>query len=189
MLDGGPARVVRPTDRQTSYRQEAARAPQEPSVSTRPILQPEEPATKPPRKVKPKSPKGAIIGLIIALILVLGVGAYLAFQVFGSGIAGSIDKNKYQAVFFANGQVYFGKLEIMNNQYYKLTNVFYVQTDASDDESSDADAGTVTNQKLIKRGAEVYGPEDEMIINSSQVMIIENLKPDSQVSQLIRDYR
>lgn len=189
MLDGGPARVVRSTERQTAYRQEAARAPQEPSVSVRHTLQPEEPVAKPPRKAKSKSPRGAIIGLIIALILALGAGGYLAFQAFGPGIARSIDKSKYQAVFFDNGQVYFGNLEIMNNKYYKLTNVFYVQSDTSADENSGAEAGTVTNQKLIKRGAEVYGPEDEMIINSSQVTIIENLKPDSQVSQLIRDYR
>ena len=100
MLDGGPARVVRPTERQTAYRQEAARAPQEPSVSVRHTLQPEEPVAKPPRKAKSKSPRGAIIGLIIALILVLGAGGYLAFQAFGPGIARSIDKSKYQAVFF-----------------------------------------------------------------------------------------
>ena len=189
MLDGGPARVVRPTERQTAYRQEAARAPQEPSVSVRPAPHPEAPVARPTHKAKSKSPRGVIIGLIVALILALGAVGYLTFQAYGSEVASKIDKTKYQAVFFDNGQVYFGKLEIMNNEFYKLTNVFYVQSEASTAENSEADAGTVTNQKLIKRGAEVYGPEDEMIINKSQVTIIENLKPDSQVSQLIRDYR
>lgn len=42
--------------------------------------------------------------------------------------------------------------------------------------------------QLIKRGEEVHGPEDAMIINRDQVLYYENLKPSSKVSQLIQKY-
>lgn len=191
MLDGGPARVVRPTDRQQAYRQEAVRVPQESPVSIRPPVEPVEPQVKASRKERSGTSRGVIVGLVLALVVALSFAGFMAFQNYASGVGGSIDKDKYQAVFFANGQVYFGKLTAASSKHFELTEVFYIQSEvqAEDDDTVDDTTNTTTEQKLIKRGSEVYGPEDVMFIDRDQVMFFENLKSDSEVVQLIKNYK
>jgi hypothetical protein len=41
---------------------------------------------------------------------------------------------------------------------------------------------------LIKMGNEIHGPMDSMLINRSQVVLVEDLKNDSRVVQAINDY-
>lgn len=135
-----------------------------------------------------RSNKRLIIAVIIAVVIVIAlVGGWFGWQRLQNGVTG-IDGGKYQAVFFTNGQVYFGKLHAFNNDYMKLTDIYYLQTQASD--TSDAnnpqktanDSGDV---KLIKLGNEIHGPEDEMIIAKSQVLFYENLKSDGSVAKSI----
>lgn len=127
---------------------------------------------------------------IIALILLLVVGWFAWSN--SRTVDAAIDTDKYQAVFFEGGQVYFGQLEETNDRYLTLTNVFYIQSSESTDQDvsvENPDQVTDSSMQLIKRGEEVFGPEDAMIINRDQVMFIENLKSDSRVSQLIQNYQ
>lgn len=128
--------------------------------------------------------------LITTILIVVAVAVLVAAGWFGwSRMRGNgIDGGKYQAVFLANGQVYFGKLQIFGGDFLKLTDVFYVQ-------SGSAAAVTNTNKdednssmSLVKLGGEVHGPEDEMIINRDQVLFYENLKSDGKVADLITKY-
>jgi hypothetical protein len=41
---------------------------------------------------------------------------------------------------------------------------------------------------LVKLGCELHGPEDEMLINRSQIVFWENLKEDGQVTQAVAEY-
>lgn len=190
MIDGGLARTGRSSDRQPVYRAEAVRAQAE---SQPPVEQPvRERPTKAQPPMAPRRAKGRggwIAGLVIFLLLAAAAATYFFLPGIRSTVATEIDTSKYQAVFFSNGQVYFGKLEVLNGQYYKLNDAFYVQADAAAGEGDTQSAQTITSQKLIKRGGEVYGPESQMIIDRDQVMFFENLRPDSQVSQLMRDYK
>ena len=127
----------------------------------------------------------SVVAVVVLAGLVVG-GLFAARTVFAS----PIDKDQYQAVFLASGQVYFGKLDSLNGQYSRLTDVFYIQATAAEENAQnpqDSDVDT-TDLQLIKLGNEVHGPEDEMLINRDQILFVENLKTDGRVSDSIRQY-
>ncbi|MEO5499003.1 MAG: hypothetical protein ABIR46_00720 [Candidatus Saccharimonadales bacterium] len=126
-------------------------------------------------------------GILIALAVIVLSGLFL----YRSSTAATIDSGKYQAVFFTNGQVYFGKLAQVNSSYFKLTDVFYIQasdTNAETDTESKNPQETATGStdiRLIKLGSEVHGPDDAMVISKDQVLFFENLKKDGKVTDSI----
>ena len=121
--------------------------------------------------------------VLIALILVVLV---VRTQLFRAGIASlfaptaaeAIDRNAYQAVFLTNGSTYFGKLQPQGDSWFLLSDVFYLSV-------SDQSAPP----QLIKRGAEAQGPKEPMIIPTSQILFIENLRDDSQIVALIKRFK
>lgn len=143
----------------------------------------------------PKQSKKKRLLSIIGAVIVLAIIAASLYALFGRGSAGddgAIDNKKYQAVFFTNGQVYFGKLAPLNETYLKLTDIFYLQSQSTDEDGSDNPQNTAANSQadvqLIKLGDEVHGPDDQMVISRDQVMFYENLKADGKVSQSIAKY-
>jgi hypothetical protein len=120
--------------------------------------------------------------VLIALILVVLV---VRTQVFRAGVASLfapsagevIDRNAYQAVFLTNGSTYFGKLEPQGDDWFLLTDVFYLS--ASDQ----------TGTQLIKRGSEAQGPKEPMIVSRTQVLFIENLRDDGDIVTLIKKFK
>jgi len=86
--------------------------------------------------------------------------------------------------------VYFGKLDSLNGQYSRLTDVFYIQATEAEQNAQNPQNSDVntTDLQLIKLGNEVHGPEDEMLINRDQILFVENLKTDGRVSDSIRQY-
>ncbi len=99
--------------------------------------------------------------------------------IFLRGLAAQADPNTYQAVALTGGQVYFGKLSSGGSDVLLLTDIYYL--------SGPTDANP--RGQLIKRGSEVHGPEEPMIIPASQVLFIENLRPESEVVQAIGRFR
>jgi hypothetical protein len=86
----------------------------------------------------------------------------------------------YQAVALMNGQVFFGQLDAAGEAgdgYLVLRDVFYVQTRQNPDTKAVANV-------LVKRGGEAHQP-DRMVINRQQVLLVEPVKADSQIGQLI----
>ncbi len=145
---------------------------------------------------RPKKNKRRLLtiaaGAVLLLVILLGIWFLVR-----SSTGMNIDGSKYQAVFFTNGQVYFGKLHTLNGSYMKLTNVFYIQSQPAAPQTADGDSEnpqeTSTEQtpdvQLIKLGNEIHGPEDEMIISRDQILFFENLKKDGKVSNSINTYR
>ncbi len=125
----------------------------------------------------------SIVGFIVVAAVVVG-GLYWMRTASGTGI----DNSKYQAVFLTSGQVYFGKLNTSDASYSKLTDVFYIQAKANNATQNPQDGEASTDLQLIKLGAEVHGPEDEMIISKDQVLFYENLKTDGKVATSIKQY-
>jgi len=123
-----------------------------------------------------------VLLILIALIVLVLIART---QPFGPGIATLfapsaaevIDRNLYQAVFLANGSTYFGKLQQQGDNWFVLSDVFYLSV--SDPSST----------QLIKRGSEPQGPKEPMIISRSQVLFIENLRDDSEVVTAIRRFK
>lgn len=119
--------------------------------------------------------------LIAAIVLVAVVGLSQRDRIaaaFMSPEARAIDRSTYQAVFLISSQVYFGKLS-RDGDTYLLSDVFYL---ASAPETS-------APGQLIKRGSELHGPSDPMVIPARSVLYFENLRPDAQVLTAIRSYK
>lgn len=123
-----------------------------------------------------------ITGLLVALVV------YLFAYGNDNADLSEVKSNQYQAVFLnsADGQVYFGKLAQLNNDYYKLTDIYYVRVT-----TVQPDDGTEAQQEisLAKLGSEIHGPEDAMYISKKDVMFWENLKEEGQVVTAIREYQ
>jgi len=131
--------------------------------------------------------------LVVSVILVVMILCGL-FSWGMNSEASSVNTKEYQAVFLTNGQVYFGKLKVVNHQYLKLTDIYYLQVQQSSSSSSAASqlnstSNSGSNVQLIKLGNELHGPEDQMSINREQVLFWENLKNNSKVTQAISNYQ
>jgi hypothetical protein len=120
-----------------------------------------------------------VLILLILLVLVARTQLFRAgiATLFAPSAAEVIDRNAYQAVFLVNGATYFGKLEEQGDNWFLLSDVFYLS--ASDQ----------TGTQLIKRGSEPQGPREPMIIPKQQVLFIENLRDDSDIVTLIKKFK
>lgn len=96
-----------------------------------------------------------------------------------------IVEGTYYAVFLDNGQVYFGQLNDRDGEFYRLEDVFYLDTRQNPQDTSTTGAGT----SLVKLGNEAHGPKDFMDINRDHVLFIEEMKADSKVVQAIAEYQ
>lgn len=149
-------------------------------------------ASAPSTDRKHRGPRGVMkvvmAGMFISVAIL--VAAVIAFVVFGGGKSEDelIKANQFQAVFLndQSGQVYFGRLSLVNSKFYRLTDVYYVKV-----EQAQASDNTEDSQKisLAKRGSELHGPEDEMFISKDKVLFWENLKNDGKVVEAIVEYK
>lgn len=190
-MDEGPFRVSRPADKRGVNR--PGPTPQR-QPEQRPLIKAEpQPANQPPasngtkEKKADKQGKLPFIGAVVGIILLATIGI-VWFGVRSTDT--SIDTSKYQAIWLTNDQYYFGKLESINDKYFKLTDVYYLQTEANQKTETDTTQSTPAEQastvKLIKLGDnELHGPEDQMTISKDQVLFYENLRPSGKVAQSI----
>ena len=119
-----------------------------------------------------------LIGLIL-LILVVRTQLFRAgfATLFAPSAAEIIDRNAYQAVFLTNGSTYFGKVQPQGDDWFVLSDVFYLS------------ASEQSGPQLIKRGSEPQGPKEPMLIPRAQVLFIENLRDDSDIVTAIRKFK
>lgn len=198
MLDGGPSRKSQTVERRASMRLGSSRRHED---ATQPIADSQQTVISAARSAQPSvqyrdSPRrlsvAAIVGVIVIILVLIAGFAWLG-QAQQSGSAIPVETDKLQAVFMVGGQVYFGKLEVINASHVKLKEVFYVQSNTTTNAEGNNKDSQATNDEggmqLIKLGEEVHGPEDAMIINRDQVLFYENLKPSGRVSQLIQNYK
>lgn len=85
----------------------------------------------------------------------------------------------YQAVALTNGQVFFGRIDRLGEDYLVLRDAFYIQS------RQNPDSRQVANV-LVKRGGEAHGPE-YMVLNARHVVQIEPVGEASQIGKLIRE--
>jgi hypothetical protein len=120
--------------------------------------------------------------LLIALIFLVLIARTQLFRagistLFAPSAAELIDRNAYQAVFLTNGSTYFGKLQQQGDEWFLISDVFYLTVSEQ--------SGT----QLIKRGSEPQGPKEPMIIPKSQILFIENLRDDSDIVTAIKKFK
>ncbi len=125
-----------------------------------------------------------VIVFVVALVVIAA-----AYFLYTTKVAnGGVKRGQYQAVFLANGQVYFGKLSGSSKKYVTLTDVYYLQVQDQKDDKNQNQLSQ-DNTQLIKLGEELHGPEDEMKISQSEISFWENLKDDSKIVEAIKDYK
>lgn len=181
-MDSMSYRNNRPAARQSEAESAAPAAAPQPVSAPAPASRTKHSSHAAPKRKKPM----LLVGVILAIVLLAAAAWFFLGK--NMGPAAAIDGSKYQAVFFTNGQVYFGKLSAMNRENLSLKNVFYLKN--KDGTTADSSAQTdLSNVELVKLGTEIHGPEDEMIIERGQVLFYENLKSDGKVSQAISNFQ
>ncbi len=120
---------------------------------------------------------GAVI-VIVGLTVMFSRGDTIASE------SKYVDAKKYQAVFLNNGQVYFGKVVDLNNEYVRMSGIYYLT------QNTDSSGKTSGNYTLVKLGCQqIHDPTDQMLINRSQVTFWENLSDDGQVAKSIAEFK
>lgn len=121
----------------------------------------------------------AVAILIAAVIAVIATGGAKPEEKY-------VDSSKLQAVFLNTGQVYFGHIKSLNNKYFVVTDIYYLQASNNGSGSSNSTNNNVT---LVKLGCELHEPYDQMIINSDQVTFWENLQDNGQVAKAVSTFQ
>lgn len=142
------------------------------------------------------SNKGGFSLLNIGSVVLVFSIAILILAVVGSMLLGGkpvgqgkyVDDEKMQAVFLNGGQVYFGRINSINSNFLRLSDIYYLRV------NQQVQPGQPQNQNnndisLVKLGCELHGPTDEMVINGEQVIFWENLKSDGQVAKAVEEYK
>jgi hypothetical protein len=135
--------------------------------------------------VVPISALRRVFVMLLVLIVVILVVLVVRTQLFRAGISTLfapgptevIDRSAYQAVFLTNGQTFFGRLQEQGDDWFAMTDIFYV---------SASDQGPT---QIIKRGNELQGPKEPMLISKRQVLFVENLRDDSEIVTAIRKFK
>lgn len=94
----------------------------------------------------------------------------------------------WQAVFLANGQVYFGKITSATKNDIRLTDIYYLQTPTSPKAGSVPDIES-DEVSLVKLGEELHGPEDLMIVGRAHILFTETLKDSAPVVKAIQVHK
>lgn len=123
---------------------------------------------------------GAVVILLVALVVLISFGGPKSEDKY-------VDSTKLQAVFLNTGQVYFGNIKSLNNKYFVLSNIYYLQSTNSN--SSSAASSSASNITLVKLGCELHEPYDQMVINSDQVTFWENLQDGGQVAKAVKTFQ
>jgi len=121
-----------------------------------------------------------------ALLVLVLAGAAVIIVVLARGESDLTvrDPGAYQAVFLDNGQVYFGRLKNLNDDFVSLTDIYYLQSGAL---QQGEEVGAQID--LIKLGAELHQPRDEMIIHKDHIVFYEDIGRESEVAKLIEQHK
>lgn len=115
-----------------------------------------------------------ILGAAVVALLAL-----LAYQNSDATRSPPVFTTPYQAVLMSNGSAFFGKLENAGTPFPVLRDVYYIRSQVNQETKEVKNA-------LIKRGNEWHAP-DSMTLNARYIMLIEPVKPDSQLAKLIEE--
>jgi hypothetical protein len=128
-----------------------------------------------------------VVLLFSLTILAIAIALLLYFGKTKEG--NYINDKKVQAVFLTNGQVYFGKVASVSDQYIDLRGIYYLNTQQQQQTDANKTAEAPTNFSLVKLGCELHGPSDQMIINRAQVTFWENLTDNGKVAKAIDQWK
>jgi len=119
-----------------------------------------------------------IVGTLLALAVVFL--AILLFRDFQRGSKLTFN-TPYHGVLLTNGQFLFGRFENTSSEFPTLADVYYIQSQMNQETKQ-------VNSVLVKRGKEWHSP-DRMILNAKHIVLIEPVKPDSDLAKRIAELK
>jgi hypothetical protein len=125
--------------------------------------------------------------LISVAVIVIGLIGLFVFTKSDANQNKYVNTKQMQAVFLNGGQVYFGNITSLNGRFIAMSNIYYLRVNQTvQPNTSTTNANDVS---LVKLGCELHGPQDQMVINQSQVIFWENLKGDGQVAKAVAQFK
>lgn len=167
---GGPS--VKPTAEPAPRRAEAPSAPREgPGRREGPARREEKTA-------------GLLGPVLAALVLGLVVGGFATSRLDRGSteddpFGGALDSARHQAVILSNDKVYFGRLSSHSDDFYRLSDAFFLRETRESPEAEPVRA-------LLPVNREIHAPENSMLIRKDEVVLVENLDKDSPILTEIR---
>lgn len=143
-------------------------------------------ATGKKKKDKNKLARIAVAIIVGGAAILLACLALFAFFGPSNSEYQYVNKKGLQAVFLNGGQVYFGHITVLNEQYMNVSGIYYLRVNQTVQPN-----GTANNSQdvsLVKLGCELHGPQDRMTITRDQVIFWENLKSDGQVAKAVDQF-
>lgn len=128
---------------------------------------------------------GVVVAVLLVAIIIAGVALVAGSSNTDKSEASYVDSTKLQAVFLNTGQVYFGNVTTLNNKFFVVKNIYYLQTAST---GTDAKAAANSSVSLVKLGCELHEPYDKMVINRDQVTFWENLQDGGQVAKAVATF-
>jgi hypothetical protein len=144
------------------------------------------------KKMMSDEPRWLKIVFVVLLfsLTILAIALATLFYFGGKQEAEFVNKDRVQAVFLTNGQVYFGKVKDVTSQYVDLQDIYYLNSQQQPDTEGTSTTDTqATTFSLVKLGCELHGPIDQMVINREQVSFWENLNDEGKVAKAIEQWR
>ena len=130
------------------------------------------------------SPAVALATLLIGIALGAGSVALLSSDSGDSDpFAGHVDTTRYQAVILSNDKVYFGRIAVASDDFFRLRDAFFLR------EKAGATASDSPVRSLLPLNQELQAPENSMLIRRADVVLIENLDKSSPILKEIRRQR
>jgi hypothetical protein len=118
----------------------------------------------------------ALLAIVAALVL---AGSFAAVRWWDFALP-TVGHQRYQAVFLVNGQTFFGRYNDRIGPYVKIVAPYYVQ------QSTDPnDPNKVVESRIVRRGNELHGPLDEMLVPRVNVLFVEDLSEGSPIAQFM----
>ncbi|HET6925023.1 MAG TPA: hypothetical protein VFH39_04295 [Candidatus Saccharimonadales bacterium] len=145
-------------------------------------------ASRRPEKEDNKWKRVGVVSMLFALTVLVVALIVLVFVNPSNTQSKYIDSSKYQAVFLTNGQVYFGNLNSVGSDYFRLDNIYYLTQNTTT--NSNGQTTTDGNYTLVKLGCQqIHDPLDQMIIERNQVSFWENLNDSGKVVTSIKQFQ
>lgn len=92
---------------------------------------------------------------------------------------GRVKQGRYQAVTLNEGSIYFGHLRPAGDDFYRLSDVHLIRQTPAEGKNKEPK----TQVQPLRE--QLFGPENEMLIDRDDIVSVSNLRRDSEVVKVI----
>jgi hypothetical protein len=131
-------------------------------------------------------PRGAVRSALTLLGAAVVVAATVVITLVVSrggssdALSSQVIASDYQAVFLTSNEIYFGKLSVPDGGFAYLTHAYRLLQTATGNKTKPL------RRTLVPVIRDVHAPLDEMIIDKTQILYVENLNPAGAGAKLLQ---